>query len=215
MSLLLSLQRDMIRSCWLVDMFAIFWRICLMIFFCIFSISSLSAIFIMTLHFLQSDDDFSLKHYSFIDNSSFVTFAHNMIFDEKRVFFCICNCLLSNWTDVFNFCTFFAINAFWIMWCFSSDLSWRWCISFTATSFHEWSLFFSFSNVNVCIRKSIMLVTYFSLLCKLFTLLAIIFESALLQFMQFIIIYSSSRFVLSWLYCSFQKFALRALWLFS
>ncbi len=193
-----------------------------MIFFCIFFISSLSAIFIMTSCFLWSDDDSSLKRCFFIDNSSFVTFAHDMIFNEERVFLCICNCLLSSWTDVFNFCTFFVMNAFWVTWCFSSDSSWRWCISFTATSFHEWSLFFSFSNIDVCIRRSIMLTTYFSSLCKLFnlillflhdklTLLAIVFESALLQFMQFIVVYSSFKFILSWLYCSFQKFALHAL----
>ncbi len=112
MSLLLSLQRNMIRFHWLIDMSAIFWRICLMIFFCIFSISSLSAIFIMTLHLLQSDDDFSLKCCFLINNSSLVTFVHDMIFDEKLVFFCICNCLLSSWTDVFSFYTFFVMNAF-------------------------------------------------------------------------------------------------------
>ncbi len=207
MSLLLSLQRDMIRFRWLVDTSAILWRICLTIFFCIFSISSLSAIFIMTLHFLQSDNNFSLRRCFLIDNSSLVTFAYDMIFDEKRVFPCICNCLLSSWTDAFSFCTFFAMNAFWVAWCFSSDSSRRWYISFTATSFHEWSLLFSFSNIDVCIKRSIMLATYFSLLRKLFdftllflrdksTLLAIVSESALLQFMQFIIVYSSSRFIL-------------------
>ena len=120
MSLLLSLQKNMIRSHWFIDMFAIFWRICLMIFFCIFFISSLSAIFIMTSQFLQSNDDFSLKHYFLIDNSSFITFAYDMIFNEKCVFFCICNCLFSNWIDVFSFCTFFMINVFWVTWCFSS-----------------------------------------------------------------------------------------------
>ncbi len=180
----------------------------------------------MTSHFLRSDDDFSLRRCFFVDNSSLVMFAYDMIFNEERVFLCICNCLLSSWTDVFSFYTFFAMNAFWVAWCFSSDSSWRWCISFTAISFHEWSLLFSFFNVDVCIRRSIILATYFLLLCKLFnlvllflrdksTLLAIVSESALLQFMQFIIIYSSSRFILSWLYCSSQKFALRALWLFS
>ncbi len=217
-----STRRSQSRFHWLIDASAIFWRICLMIFFCIFSISSLSAIFIMTLHLLWSNDNFSLKCCFLIDNSSLVMFAYDMIFNERRVFFCICNCLLSSWTDVFSFCMFFAMNAFWVTWCFSSDSSRRRCISFTATSFHEWSLFFSFFNVDVCIRRSIMLTTYFLLLCKLFdftllflhdesTLLAIIFKSALLQFMQFIIVYSSSRFILSWLYCFFQKFALRAL----
>ena len=225
MSLLLNLQKDMIRFHWLIDTFAILWKICLMIFFCIFFISFLSAIFIMTLYLLQSDDDFSLRHCFLIDSSSLIMFAYDMIFNEKRVFLCICNCLLSSWTDVFSFCTFFVMNAFWVMWCFSSDSSQRQCISFTATSFHEWSLLFSFFNINVCIRRLIMLTTYFLSLCKLFdltllflcdelTLLAIISESALLQFMQFIVVYSSSRFILSWLYYSFQKFALRTLWLF-
>ena len=105
MSSLLSLRRDMIRFHWLVDTSAILWRICSMIFFCIFFISSLSAIFIMTSRLLRSDDDSSLRRCFLVDNSSLVTFAHDMIFDEKRVFFCVCNCLLSSWTDVFNFCT--------------------------------------------------------------------------------------------------------------
>ncbi len=137
MSLLLSLQRNMIKFRWLVNMSAILWRICLIIFFCIFFISSLFTIFIMTSHLLQSDDNFSLRRYFLIDNSSLITFAHDMIFNKKRVFLCICNCLLSSWTDVFSFCTFFAMNAFWIMWCFSSELSRRQCISFNAISFHK------------------------------------------------------------------------------
>ncbi len=171
-----------------------------MIFFCIFFISSLSAIFIMTLHLLWSDNDSSLRRCFLVDNSSLVMFAYDMIFNERRVFLCVCNCLLSSWTDVFNSCTFFVMNTFWVMWCFSSDSSQRWCISFTATSFYEWSLLFSFFNVDVCIRRSIMLATYFSSLCKLFDLtllflrdestsLIIISESALLQFIQFIIVY--------------------------
>jgi len=136
----------------------------------------------------------------------------------------VCSCLLSSCMNVFNFYTFFVMNTFWFSLFFSSESFWRCHISFTATSFHEWSLFFSFSNVDVCIRRSILLATYFSLLCKLFNftllflhdesiLLAIIFESTLLQFMQFIVVYSSFRFILSWLYYSFQKFALRVLWL--
>ncbi len=135
--LLLSLQKDIIRFCWLVNMSAIFWRICLMIFFCIFSISSLSVIFIMILCFLQSDNNFSLRRCFLVDNSSLVMFAYDMIFNERRVFFCICNCLLSSWTDVFSFCKFFMMNAFWIMWCFSSELSQRWCINFSIISFHK------------------------------------------------------------------------------
>ncbi len=231
MSSLLSFWRDMIRFLWAVNTFVISWRICSIDFFCIFFIFFLSAIFIMTSHLLQSDNNLSLKYYSFIVTSSLVTFVHDVIFDEKCVLSyvcmlsCICSCLLSSCTNVFNFCTFFTMNVFWFLLFFLSELFQRHCISFTATSFHEWSLLFSFSNIDICIRRSIILTTCFLLLCKLFdftllflcdesTLFAIIFESALLQFMQFIVIYSSSRFVLLWLYCSFQKFALRALWLF-
>ncbi len=53
MSSLSSLQRNMIRFLWTVDMFVISWRICSIDFFCIFSIFFLSAIFIMTSHFLH------------------------------------------------------------------------------------------------------------------------------------------------------------------
>ncbi len=185
----------------------------------------------MTSHFLQSNDNSSLKHCSFAVTSSLVMFTHDVILDEKCIlsYVCmlswICSCLLNNCTNVFSFCTFFAMNAFWFSLFFPSELFRKRCISFTATSFHKWSLFFSFFNVDVCIRRSIMLATYFLSLRELFnsallfrrdksTSLAIISESALLQFMQFIIVYSSFRFILLWLYCSFQKFALRALWLF-
>ncbi len=231
MSSLSSLRRDMIKSLWAVDTFVISWRICSIDFFCIFFISFLSAIFIMTSHLLQSDDNSSLRRCSLVVTSSLVTFTHDLILDEKRmlsyvcVLSCVCSCLLSSCMNVFSFCTFFAMNAFWFSLFFSSESFWRCCISFTVTSFHEWSLFFSFSNVDVCIRRSIMLATYFSSLRKLFDLtllflrdestsFAIVSESALLQFMQFIVVYSSSRFVLLWLYCSFQKFALRTLWMF-
>ena len=231
MSSLSSLRRDMIRFFWTVNTFVISWRICWIDFFCIFSIFFLSAIFIMTSHFLRSDDNSSLKRCFLVVTSSLVTFAHDVILDEKCMLFCVCvlsyvcSCLLSSCTNVFSFCTFFAMNVFWFSLFFSSESFWRCCISFTATSFHEWSLLFSFSNVDVCIRRSIMLVTYFLSLREFFdltllflhdesTLFAIVSESTLLQFMQFIVIYSSSRFVLLWLYCSFQKFVLRALWLF-
>ncbi len=231
MSSLSSLQRDMIRFLWAVNTFVISWRICSIDFFCIFSIFFLSAIFIMTSHFLRSDDNSSLRRCFLIVTSSLVTFAHNVILDEKRMLFCVCmlscvcSCLLSSCTNVFSFCTFFAMNTFWFSLFFSSESFRRCHISFTATSFHEWSLLFSFSNVDVCIRRSIMLATYFSSLRELFNLtllflhdestsFAIVSESALLQFMQFIVIYSSFKFILLWLYCSFQKFVLRALWLF-
>ncbi len=210
MSLLFSLQSDTIRFLWPVDTSAILYRICSIDFFCISFISLLFIILIMTSRLLQSNDESSLRRCFLVAISSLVTFAHDVIFIERRMFFCVCNCLLSSWTDVFSFCTFFAMNAFWFTWCFSSESSRRCQISFNAIFFHEWSLLFSFSNVDIFISRSIMLATFssssrecFNLMslfsCDELTSLAIIFESALLQFMQFIIIQSSSRFTLSWL----------------
>ncbi len=120
MSSLLSLQSDMIRFLWPVNTSAILCRICSIDFFCISFISLLFIILIMTSHFLRSDDELSLKRCFLVAISSLVTFAHDVIFIERRMFFCVCNCLLSSWTDVFSFYTFFAMNAFWFMWCFSS-----------------------------------------------------------------------------------------------
>ncbi len=208
MSSLLSLQSDMIRFLWSVNTSAILYRICSINFFCISSISLLFIILIMTSHFLQSDDESLLRCYFFVAISSLATFAHDVIFVERRIFFCVCNCLLSSWTDVFSFCTFFAMNAFWFAWCFSSESSRRRWISFNAISFHEWSLLFSFSNVDIFINRSIMLAMFSLLLYEHFNLaslfscdestsLAIVFESALLWFMQFIVVQSSSRFTLS------------------
>ena len=137
MSLLLSLQSDMIRFLWSVNMSAIFCRICSVNFFCISFISLLFIILIMTSHLLQSDDKLFLRRCFLITISSLVTFAHDVIFVERRMFFCVCNCLLSSWTDVFSFYTFFAMNAFWFAWCFSSESSWRRRISFNAIFFHE------------------------------------------------------------------------------
>ncbi len=119
----------------------------------------------MTSHFLQSDDNSSLRCCFLIVTSSLVTFAYDVILDEKHMLSCVCmlsyvcSCLLSSCMNVFSFCTFFAMNAFWFSLFFSSESFQRHCISFTATSFHEWSLLFSFSNVDVYIRKSIMLAT--------------------------------------------------------
>ncbi len=199
MSSLLSLQSDTIRFFWSVDTSAILCKICSINFFCIFSISLLFIILIMTSHFLQSNDELSLRCCSFVAISSLVTFAHDVIFIERRMFFCVCNCLLNSWTDAFSFCTFFAMNAFWFAWCFSSESSQRRWISFNAISFHEWFLLFSFSNVDIFISRSIMLATFSSssrecfdfaslFSCDESTLLAIVFESALLQFMQFIVV---------------------------
>ena len=204
---LLSLQSDTIRFLWSVNTSAIFCRICSINFFCISSIFLLFIILIMTSHLLQSDDRSSLNHCFLVVISSLVTFAHDVIFVERRMLFCVCNCLLSSWTDVFSFCTFFAMNAFWFAWCFSSESSRRRWISFNAISFHEWFLLFSFSNVDIFISRSIMLATFSSLLRKHFNLaslfscdestsLAIVFESALLRFVWFIVVQSSSRFTL-------------------
>ncbi len=207
MSSLLSLQSDTIRFLWSVDTSAILCKICSIDFFCISFISLLFIILIMTSRFLQSDDESLLRHCFLVAISSLVTFAHDIIFVERRVFLYVCNCLLSSWTDVFSFCTFFAMNAFWFTWCFSFESSQRHWISFNAISFHEWSLLFSFSNVDIFISKSVMLATFSSSSCECFDLmslfscnestsLAIIFESALLRFVQFIIVQSSSRFTL-------------------
>ncbi len=208
MSSLLSLQSDTIRFLWSVDTFAIFCRIYSIDFFCISFISLLFIILIMTSHFLRSDDRSSLNHCFFVTISSLVMFAYDVIFFERRVLLCICNCLLSSWIDIFSFYTSFVMNAFWFAWCFSSESSWKRWISFNAISFHEWSLLFSFFNVDIFISKSIMLATFSSSLHECFNFaslfscdesmsLVIIFESALLQFVQFIIIQSSSRFTLS------------------
>ncbi len=207
MSSLLSLRSDMIRFLWPVNTSAILCRICSTDFFCTSSISLLFIILIMTSRFLRSDDELLLERCFFVAISSLVTFAHDVVFVERRMFFCVCNCLLSSWTDVFSFCTFFAMNAFWFAWCFSSESSRRRRTSFNAISFHEWSLLFSFSNVDIFISRSIILATFSSSsrerfdLASLFpcdesTSLAIVFESALLRFVQFIVVQSSSRFTL-------------------
>ncbi len=112
-SSLLSLRSDIIRFLWSVNTSAIFCKICSIDFFCISFISLLFIILIMTFHFLQSDDESSLRRYFLFIISSLVTFAHDVIFVERRVLFCVCNCLLSSWIDVFSFCTFFAMNVFW------------------------------------------------------------------------------------------------------
>ncbi len=200
----------MIKFLWSVNTSAILCKICLINFFCIFFISLLFIILIMTFYFLQSDDKLLLKCCFFITISSLITFIHDVIFIERFMLFCVCNCLLNSWIDVFNFYTFFAINVFWFIWCFSSESSWRCWISFNAIFFHEWSLLFSFFNINIFISKSIILTMFFSLLHKCFNLaslfscnklmlLVIIFESALLQFMQFIIIQLSFKFTLFYL----------------
>ncbi len=197
----------MIRFLWSVNTSVILCRICSIDFFCISFISLLFIILIMTFHLLRSDDESSLRCCFLVAISSLVMFAHDVIFVEERMLLCVCNCLLSSWTDVFSFCTFFAMNAFWFTWCFSSESSRRRWISFNAISFYEWSLLFSFSNVDIFISRSIMLATFSSSLrehfdsaslfsCDESTSLAIVFEPALLRFVQFIVVQPSSRFTL-------------------
>ncbi len=200
----------MIKSHCIINMFSILWKIWSIDFFCIYFISFLFVIFTRTLHLLWSDDRSSLSHCFLIIVSSLATLTHDDVLNVKRVFFYACSCLLRSWMNVFNFCTFFVMNMSWFFF-FSIFLSEafqkRW-ISSKITFFHEWSLFFSFSNVDVCVSKSMMLITFISSLrkcldfaslslCNESTLLAIIFKSALLLFMQFIIIYSSTWFLLS------------------
>ncbi len=207
MSSLLSLRSDTIRFLWPVDTSAIFCRICSIDFFCTSFISLLFIILIMTSRFLRSGDGSPLRRCFLVAISSLVTFVHDVVFVERRVFSCVCNCLLSSWTDAFSFCTFFAMNAFWFAWCFSPESSRRRRTSFNATSFHRWSLPFSFSNVGIFISRSIILATFSSpsrerfgpaslFPCDGSTSLAIVSEPALLRFVQFIVVQPSSRFTL-------------------
>ncbi len=209
-SSLSSLRIDMIRSHCVVDMFSILWKIWSTDFFCISFTSFLFAIFTRTSRFLRSNDKSSLSHYFLVVVSSLTTLIHDDVLNVKRVFSCTCSCLLRSWMNVFNFCTFFTMNASWLSFfsIFLSETFRRRWISSRITFFHEWSLFFSFFNINVCVSRLMMLITFISSLrecldltslslCDRSTLLAIVFESALLLFMQFVIIYSSTWFLLS------------------
>ncbi len=113
MSPLLSLRSDMIRFLWPVDTPAIPCRICPADFFCISSISLLFIILTMTSRPLRSGGGSPLGRCSPVAIPSLATFAHDVVSVGRRVFSCVCNCLLSSWTDVFSSCTFFAMNAFW------------------------------------------------------------------------------------------------------
>ncbi len=88
MSLLLSLQSDIIRSFWSANL--------LNSFFCILFISLLFVILIMTFCFLQNDDRLFLKHCFSIIILSFVIFIQDVIFNEKCIFFWIYNSLLNS-----------------------------------------------------------------------------------------------------------------------
>ncbi len=207
MSSLSSLRSDTIKFRCVVDAFAISWKIWSINLFCISFISFLFLIFIRISRFLQSDDRSSLSCCFSIVTSSLATLIHNDVLNVKRIFSYVCSYLLRSWMNVFNFCTFFAMNMSWLS-IFLSETFQRCWISFKITSFHEWSLLFSFSNINICVSRSMMLITFISSLrecldlaslslCNKSTLLAIIIESALLLLMQFIIVYSSTRSFLS------------------
>ncbi len=201
-SLFSSLQSDIIRFCYIVVTFAISWKIWLINLFCISFIFFLFIIFIRISLFLQSNDRSSLSRCFLIVTSSLATLIHDDVLNVKRIFSYVCSCLLKSWMNVFNFYTFFAMNVSWLL-IFLSETFWRRWISFKITSFHEWSLLFSFFNVDVCISKLMMLITFISSLheclnftslslCNESTLLAIVIELALLLLMQFVIIYSST-----------------------
>ncbi len=200
MSSLSSLRSDIIRFRCIVNTFAISWKIWSIDLFCIFFISFLSSIFTRISRFLRSNDRLSLSRCFLIVASSLVTLTHDDVLNVKHVFSYICSCLLKSWMNVFNFCTFFAMNVSWLL-IFLSETFQRRRISSKITSFHEWSLLFSFSNVDVCVSRLMMLITFVSLLhkclnltslslCNESTLLTIIIESTLLLLMQFIIVYS-------------------------
>ncbi len=202
-----SLRSDTIKSRCIVDMLAISWKIWLINLFCISFTSFLFTIFIKISCFLRSNDKSSLNHCFLIVASSLVTLIHDDVSNMKCIFSYICNYLLKSWMNVFNFYTFFMMNMSWLLIFLSEMFQRRW-ISFKITSFHEWSLFFSFFNVDVCVSKSMMLITFVSLLreclnftslslCDKSTLLAIIIESALLLLMQFVIVYSFTQSFLS------------------
>jgi len=202
-----SLQSDTIKFRCVVDAFAISWKIWLIDFFYISFISFLFTIFTKILHLLQSNDKSSLNCCFSVVASSLATLIHDDVLNVKRIFSYVCSCLLRSWMNVFNFCTFFVMNASWLLIFLSETFQRRW-ISSKITSFHEWSLFFSFFNINVCVSKLMMLITFISSLheclsltslslCNKSTLLAIILESALLLLMQFIIVYLFTQSFLS------------------
>ena len=83
----------------------------------------------------------------------------------------------------------------------------------------------SFFNVDVFISRLIMSTIFFLSLrercdlaslfsCNMSTSLAITLELALLWLMQFIVVWSFSRFTLSCMKCSFSRFVVHVLWLF-
>ena len=207
MSSLSSLRSNTIKFRCVIDTFAISWKIWSINLFCIFFISFLSFIFTRISCFLQSDDRSFLSRCFSVVASSLAILTHDDVLNVKRVFSYVCSCLLRSWMNVFNFYTFFAMNVSWLS-IFLSEMFRRCWISSKITSFHEWSLLFSFFNIDICVSRLMMLITFISSLhehlnlaslslCDKSTLLAIVIESALLLLMQFIIVYSSTRSFLS------------------
>ncbi len=119
MFLLSNLWSDIIKFYCIIDMLVISWKIWSIDFFCIFF---LFIIFIRILCFLQNNDESSLNHCFFIDVSSFTTSIHDNVLNMRCVFSYICNCLLRSCMNVFNFCTFFVMNASWFS-IFFSDVT--------------------------------------------------------------------------------------------
>jgi len=159
MSSLSSLRSDTIKSCCIVDTFAISWKIWSINLFYISFIFFLFTIFTRILHFLQSNNRSSLNHCFFVITSSLATLIHDDVLNVKHIFSYVCSYLLRSWMNVFNFYTFFTMNASWLL-IFLSETFWKRWISFKITSFHEWSLFFSFFNIDVCVSKLMMLITF-------------------------------------------------------
>ncbi len=136
-SSLSRLRSNMIKSHCIIDALLILWKICLIDFFCIFFTSFFFIIFIRTSRSLRSNNSSSLSCcFLIVAASSFATSVHDDVLNIKHVFSCICCCLLKSWMNIFNFYTFFAMNASWLSIFFSETFQRRW-ISFRITSFHE------------------------------------------------------------------------------
>ncbi len=99
--------------------------------------SFFSSLFSLESYVSCKSDDRSFLNYCFlVIASSLATLIHDDVLNVKCVFSCVCSCLLRSWMNVFNFCTFFAMNMSWLS-IFLSEMFWRRWISFKITSFHE------------------------------------------------------------------------------
>ncbi len=121
-----SLQSNTIKSRCIIDTFAISWKIWSIDLFYIFFIFFLSYIFTRILRFLRSNDRSSLNHCFSVVTSSLATLIHDDVLNMKRVFSYVCNYLLRSWMNVFNFCTFFTMNASWLSIFLSETFQRRW-----------------------------------------------------------------------------------------